>query len=74
VVHRRLLPFVTGLGPLPGALRPAGTLSPTRLYAGVLAQIPDSPAAIDPDMLLLSQHLASAIMSPEWREVIRRSD
>ncbi|GAA4958105.1 serine/threonine-protein kinase [Actinoplanes utahensis] len=79
VVHRRLLPFVTGLGPLPGALHPAGTLSPARLYAGVLAEIPDHPAApphdvTDPDMLLLSRHLATAIMSPEWRRVLRQGD
>jgi hypothetical protein len=30
---------VTGLGPLPGALHPPGTLSPVRLYAGVLGKV-----------------------------------
>jgi hypothetical protein len=38
-VYQRLLPFVTGLGPLPGALHPPGTLSPVRLYAGVLGKV-----------------------------------
>jgi hypothetical protein len=45
----------------------------------VLTEVPDNPAGapshtIDPDMLLFSQHLASAIMSPEWREAIRRAE
>ncbi len=67
MVHRRLRPFVTGLEPLPEVLRPAGTVSPVRLYAAVLAEIPDHAAGdpaspIDPDMLLLSQHLSKRII------------
>ncbi len=78
-VHRRLLPFITDLGPLPGVPRPARTPSPVRLYATVLARIPAEPEdvpgdVIDPDMLIIRQHLASAIMSAEWREVIRQAD
>ncbi|WP_229070995.1 serine/threonine-protein kinase [Actinoplanes sp. DH11] len=79
VVYQRLLPFVAGLVPLPGALHPAGTSSPARSYAGVLAKIPDKPAVTsgdtsDPDMLLFRHHLATTMMSPEWREMIRHAE
>jgi hypothetical protein len=39
IVDQRLLPFVTGLGPLPGALHPQGALSPVRSYAAVLGEV-----------------------------------
>lgn len=39
VVYRRLLPFVTGLGPLPGILHPSSEPSPVRMYAGVLNRV-----------------------------------
>lgn len=39
IVYRRLLPFVTELGALPGILNPASTASPVRMYAGVLSRI-----------------------------------
>lgn len=38
-VYRRLLPFATELGPLPGALNPPSTPSPTRMYAAVLERV-----------------------------------
>ena len=39
VVYQRLLPFVTELGPLPGALDPPSKPSPVRMYAGVLGRV-----------------------------------
>jgi serine/threonine protein kinase len=44
-VYHRLLPFVTDLGPLIGALDPPGKTSPNRLYAGVLQRIFPEPMA-----------------------------
>ncbi|MER7165312.1 protein kinase [Micromonospora sp. NPDC000207] len=38
-VYRRLVPLSTALGPMPGALDPPSTPSPTRMYAAVLNQI-----------------------------------
>ncbi|HEX5493681.1 MAG TPA: serine/threonine-protein kinase [Mycobacteriales bacterium] len=38
-IYRRLLPFVTDLGPLPAALDPPSTPSPVRMYAGVLGHV-----------------------------------
>jgi eukaryotic-like serine/threonine-protein kinase len=46
VVYRRLLPFVTGLGQLPGVLAPPSAPSPTRMYAGVLSRIFADGAAV----------------------------
>lgn len=39
LVYERLLPFATGLGPLPGVLHPVSRLSPTRMYATVLRRV-----------------------------------
>jgi len=38
-VYRRLLPYATDLKPMPGALNPPSTPSPTRMYAGVLSRV-----------------------------------
>lgn len=38
-VYQRLLPFATGLGPLPGVLTPPTTPSPLRMYARVLERV-----------------------------------
>jgi hypothetical protein len=38
-VYEALLPFVTGLGLLPGALDPPATISPARMYAQVLGRV-----------------------------------
>ncbi|WP_250032189.1 protein kinase domain-containing protein [Paractinoplanes maris] len=45
VVYERLLPFVTDLGPLLGALDPPGRTSGNRMYAGVLSRIQPGPVA-----------------------------
>ncbi|MDR6324693.1 serine/threonine-protein kinase [Actinoplanes couchii] len=78
-VYERLLPFISGLPDLPGFLRPLGVPSSSRLYAGMLAKITvDDSSALenDSDAGVETPHdpLATAIMSPEWREVLRRSD
>ncbi|MEU0960791.1 protein kinase [Micromonospora aurantiaca] len=39
VVYDRLLPFTTGLGPLPGALGSPSAASPVRMYARVLGRV-----------------------------------
>jgi len=50
-VYRRLLPYATDLGPLPGALAPPTRPSPVRMYAEVLGRVlaarpdPAAPAA-----------------------------
>ncbi|MFF5180696.1 protein kinase [Micromonospora sp. NPDC000316] len=47
VVYRQLLPYATGLGPLPGVLLPPSTTSPTRMYAAVLSRVfTPSPTAL----------------------------
>lgn len=48
-VYERLLPFVTDLGPLIGALDPPTKTSPVRLYAGVLNRVfPSAPPRATP--------------------------
>ena len=56
IVYDRLLPFVTDLGPLPGALGSPSAASPVRMYARVLSRVfaeaigtPPAPAPTPPE-------------------------
>ncbi|MET7373447.1 serine/threonine-protein kinase [Micromonospora arida] len=52
VVYDQLLPYATGLGPLPGVLHPPSTTSATRMYGTVLSRVftpsPTAPRVTSP--------------------------
>ncbi|MEH0934233.1 serine/threonine-protein kinase [Micromonospora psammae] len=48
VVYDRLLPFAINLGPIPGILDPASTVSPTRMYGSMLGRVLTSTPATPP--------------------------
>src|SRR5699024_11401081 len=43
--YEALLPFVTEVGPLPGAVNPPGTPNPSRMYADALSRALAAPSA-----------------------------
>jgi hypothetical protein len=47
-VYHRLLPFVSGLGPLPGVVNPASKTSPARMYARALSRVLADTAPTSP--------------------------
>lgn len=73
-VYERLLPFVTDLNVLPGALQPPTRPSPVRMYAGIVSRVltapepakpADAPRAAAPDTNKLRAELANARAAAE---------
>ncbi|MBM7489140.1 serine/threonine protein kinase [Micromonospora luteifusca] len=48
IVYDQLLPYATGLGPLPGVLHPPSTTSPTRMYGTALSRVFMPPPSAPP--------------------------
>src|SRR5699024_5316071 len=75
--YEALLPFVTEVGPLPGAVNPPGTPNPSRMYADALSRALAAPSAEPPDAVPVRQEQpapapATQAQPEPSRTVVRR--
>jgi len=73
-VYQRLLPFIDGLGALPGVLDPPSPPSPVRMYAGVLSRVFADAAAAPSEPEVRSRRPATGARPPRQLKPIARAD